>query len=309
MKNRVLFMGTPEFAVSILQCLLDQDIEVVGVVSQPDKPVGRKQILTPTPVKTLALAHQVPVYQPNKIKELAPIIEALKLDLIVTCAYGQFIPSMILEAPKYGSVNVHASLLPKYRGGAPIHKAIINGDTETGVTLMRMVKAMDAGAMIASVKVAITEDDDVGSLHDKLKVAGAALLKENLNHLLSTNVTEIPQDESQVTFAFNITPEEEFVSFKRDVRVVYNHIRGLSPWPIGHGLINGKKLKLIKAFKIVEAHDHPLGEFVAFEKGLKIACEGGYVVITQCQYEGKERMDAAAFYNGLGKTLIHGIFE
>jgi len=309
MKNRVLFMGTPEFAVSILQCLLDQDIEVVGVVSQPDKPVGRKQVLTPTPVKTLALAHQIPIYQPNKIKELAPIIEELKLDLIVTCAYGQFIPSIILEAPKYGSVNVHASLLPKYRGGAPIHKAIINGETETGVTLMRMVKAMDAGAMIASVKVAITEDDDVGSLHDKLKVAGATLLQENLNDLLTSNVTEIPQDESQVTFAFNITPEEEFVSFKRDVRVVYNHIRGLSPWPIGHGLINGKKLKLIKAFKIVEVHDHPLGEFVAFEKGLKIACEGGYVVITQCQYEGKERMDAAAFYNGLGKTLIHGIFE
>lgn len=309
MKNRVLFMGTPEFAVSILNCLLESDIELVGVVSQPDKPVGRKQILTPTPVKKLALDRHIPVYQPEKVKELAETILALNLDLIVTCAYGQFIPSSILEAPKYGCVNVHASLLPKYRGGAPIHKALINGETETGVTLQKMVKKMDAGNMIDTIKVRITEDDDVGSLHDKLKVAGAALLKAKLPDLFQANVLSLPQDESQVTFAYNITPEEEFVSFKRDVCVVYNQIRGLSPWPIGHGLINGKKLKLIKAFKIVEAHEYPLGEFVAFEKGLMIACQNGFVVITHCQYEGKERMDAAAFYNGLGKTLIHGFFE
>ena len=309
MKNRVLFMGTPDFAVGILNCLLESDIELVGVVSQPDKPVGRKQILTPTPVKKLALERHIPVYQPDKIKDLTETIRDLNLDLIVTCAYGQFIPTAILEAAKYGSVNVHASLLPKYRGGAPIHKAIINGETETGVTLMRMVRQMDAGNMIASVKVAITEDDDMGSLHDKLKVAGAALLKTKLPDLLKENVPTIPQDESQVTFAYNITPEEEFVSFKRDVNVVYNQIRGLSPWPIGFGLINGKKLKLIKAFKIVVNHSDNPGEFVAFEKGLKIACLNGYVVITQCQYEGKERMDAAAFYNGLGKTLIHGLFE
>lgn len=309
MKKRVLFMGTPEFAVSILETLIESDIDVIGVVSQPDKPVGRKQILTPTPVKVTALAHDIPVYQPLKIKELLEQIQAMDLDLIVTCAYGQFIPDAILQAPRFGSVNVHASLLPKYRGGAPIHKAILNGETETGVTLMRMVKRMDAGAMIDAVKVSIDENDDVGTLHDKLKVAGAALLKRRLSDLLSPNCPEVQQDESQATFAYNITPEEEFISFKRDVSVVYNHIRGLSPWPIGYGLIHGKKLKLIKAFKITEAHDHPLGEFVAFEKGLKIACQGGYVVITQCQYEGKEKMDAAAFYNGAGKTLLHEVFE
>jgi methionyl-tRNA formyltransferase len=309
MKNRVLFMGTPEFAVSILECLLESDVDVIGVVSQPDKPIGRKQILTPTPVKKLALDHRIPIYQPNKIKELTETIQNLNLDLIVTCAYGQFIPTAILEAPKYGSVNVHASLLPKYRGGAPIHKALINGESESGVTLMRMVKAMDAGNMIASVIVPITEDDDVGSLHDKLKVAGATLLKAKLPLLLQADVPSYPQDENLVTFAYNIAPEEEFISFRRDVNTVYNHIRGLSPWPIGHGVINGNKLKLIKAFKITQSHDHTLGEFVAFEKGLKIACLNGYVVITHCQYEGKERMDAAAFYNGLGKTLIHGIFE
>ncbi len=309
MKNRVLFMGTPAFAVKILEALLESDVELVAVVSQPDKPVGRKQILTPTPVKSCALQHDIPVYQPLKIKELTQTIQELDLDLIVTCAYGQFIPTAILEAPRFGSVNVHASLLPQYRGGAPIHKALINGETQTGVTLMRMVKQMDAGAMIDSIVVNIDENDDVGSLHDKLSSAGATLLKSKLPDLLKADVKSVPQDESKVSFAYNITPEAEFVSFQRDVSVVYNHLRGLSPWPIGYGVINGKKLKLIKAFKLIEAHDHPLGEFVAFEKGLKIACEGGYVVITQCQYEGKEKMDAGAFFNGLGKSLLHRIFE
>ncbi len=309
MRKRALFMGTPEFAVSILQVLLNSEIEVVGVVSQPDKPVGRKQILTPSPVKKLALQQQLSIFQPYKIKELTQNIQDLNLDLIVTCAYGQFIPSSILEAPVFGAINVHASLLPKYRGGAPIHRALINGDKTTGVTLMRMVKQMDAGELIASIQVPIGEDDDVLSLHDKLMVAGAKLLKEKLPSLLQTNVPSFPQDEDKVSFAYNILPAEEFISIRRDVSLVYNHIRGLSPWPIGYGLINGKKLKLIKAFKIEETHDHTLGEFVAFEQGLKIACQGGYVVITQCQFEGKEKMEASAFYNGLGKNLLHGIFE
>jgi len=309
MKNRVLFMGTPDFAVSILQVLLESDVEVVGVVTQPDKPVGRKQLLSHSPVKKLAIEQQLPIYQPLKIKEMDLIIQKLNLDLIVTCAYGQFIPSSILDAPRYGSVNVHASLLPKYRGGAPIHKAIINGENESGVTLMRMVKQMDAGDIIASIQVPITQEDDVLSLHDKLKGAGAQLLKDKLPDLLKDNVPTVAQDESQVTFAYNITPEEEFISFNRDVQVVYDHLRGLSPWPIGYGIINGKKLKLIKATMIKENHTYPLGEFVAFERGLKIACLGGYVIVTQCQFEGKEKMEAAAFYNGLGKSYLHGIFQ
>ncbi len=309
MKKRVLFMGTPDFAVSLLQVLIDADVEIVAVVSQPDKPVGRKQVLMPTPVKKLALDHKLPVYQPIKIKELTQFIGDLDLDLIVTCAYGQFIPMAILEAPRCGSVNVHASLLPKYRGGAPIHRALINGDHESGVTLMRMVKQMDAGDMLAKVSVPITENDDVGSLHDKLKSVGAKLLKENLDALLNNKLEGIAQDETQVSFAYNITPEDEFVSFKRNVTVVYDHIRGLSPWPVGYGLIEGKKLKLIKAFKIIEKHEFTLGQFVAYENGLKIACEGGYVVVTQCQAEGKEKMEASAFYNGLGKSLLNRIFE
>lgn len=309
MKKRVLFMGTPDFAVSLLQVLIDADVEIVGVVSQPDKPVGRKQVLMPTPVKKLALEHHIPVYQPLKIKELTQFIGDLNLDLIVTCAYGQFIPMAILDAPSSGSVNVHASLLPKYRGGAPIHRALINGDHESGVTLMRMVKQMDAGDMLAKVIVNITEDDDVGSLHDKLKIAGALLLSINLEALLSNKLQGIAQDETQVSFAYNISPDDEFVSFKRNVSIVYDHIRGLSPWPVGYGLIEGKKLKLIKAFKIIEDHSYPLGQFVAYENGLKIACVGGYVVVTQCQAEGKEKMEASAFYNGLGKSLLNRNFE
>jgi len=309
MKKRVLFMGTPDFAVSLLQVLIDADVKVVAVISQPDKPVGRKQVLSSTPVKRLAQDHLIPVYQPLKIKEFTQFICDLDLDLIVTCAYGQFIPTAILEAPRSGSVNVHASLLPKYRGGAPIHHALIHGEHESGVTLMRMVKQMDAGDMLAKVIVPITEDDDVGSLHDKLKAAGAKLLKENLTALLDNQLQGIAQDETQVSFAPNISPEDEFISFKRNVSTVYDHLRGLSPWPIGYGIIEGKKLKLIKAFKIIENHHDPIGKFVAYEKGLKIACIGGYVVVTQCQAEGKEKMEASAFYNGLGKSLLNGTFE
>ena len=308
MNKRVLFMGTPDFAVSLLHALLESDVEVVAVVSQPDKPIGRKQMMTPTPVNRCALEQGIPVYQPLKIKELTQFIVELKLDLIVTCAYGQFIPSTILETPRFKAVNVHASLLPKYRGGAPIHKALINGEKETGVTLMRMVKQMDAGDILAMQVVPITEDDDVGSLHDKLMVAGSQLLKAQLPNLFNQELPSFPQDESLVSYAYNITPAEEFISFNRDVKQVYNHIRGLSPWPIGYGLINGKKLKLIKAFKMIEEHPYLGGEFVSYENGLKIACNGGFVVITQCQFEGKEKMDAGAFYNGLGKSLLHGIF-
>lgn len=308
MKKRVLFMGTPDFAVSLLHALLESDVEVVAVVSQPDKPIGRKQIMIPTPVKKYALEQGISVYQPSKIKELTQTIIELQLDLIVTCAYGQFISSTILETPRFGAINVHASLLPKYRGGAPIHKVLINGEKETGVTLMRMVKQMDAGDILAIQVVPISEDDDVGSLHDKLMVAGAQLLKAQLPNLFNKELLSFPQDESLVSYAYNITPEEEFISFNRDVTLVYNHIRGLSPWPIGYGLINGKKLKLIKAFKIIEEHHYPYGEFVSYENGLKIACSGGFVVITECQFEGKEKMEAGAFYNGLGKSLLHGIF-
>lgn len=309
MVARVVFMGTPDFAVSVLDVLVHSAVNVVGVISQPDRPVGRKKELLPTPVKAFALEHQLPVYQPEKIGLLYDELAALDLDLIVTCAYGQFIPDKILQLPRRGVVNVHASLLPKYRGGAPIHTAILNGETETGVTLMRTIKKMDAGNMIAAVKVTITDDDTVGTLHDKLKTAGADLLKVWLDPIVKGEAPSISQDESQVSFAPNITPEQEFISMKRDIKTVYNHVRGLSPWPIGYGIVNGKKLKLISASIRTSEPNAAPGTVLGYDGGLLIACEHGILVVTQCQWEGKGRMSAEEFYRGIGKTLVKEVFE
>lgn len=309
MVPRVVFMGTPDFAVSILETLLQCPVNVVGVISQPDRPVGRKQEYRPTPVKGFALDHGLLVLQPEKVGTITEILAELDLDLIVTCAYGQFIPERILNLPKKGCVNVHASLLPKYRGGAPIHTAILNGESVTGVTLMRTVKKMDAGDMIASVTVEIDSDDTVGTLHDKLKVAGARLLSDWLPAILDGRAPSIPQDETLVTFAPNISPAQEFISMKRDIQTVYNHVRGLTPWPVGYGLINGKKLKLIGATMRRVILDEEPGTVLGYDGGLMIACQNGVLVITQCQWEGKGKMSADEFYRGIGKTLVKEVFE
>lgn len=306
---RVVFMGTPDFAVSILDALVHSDVNVVGVISQPDRPVGRKHELKPTPVKSYALMHGLTVYQPEKIGTLFDVLAPLGLNLIVTCAYGQFIPERILHLPQRGCVNVHASLLPKYRGGAPIHTAILNGETETGVTLMRTVKKMDAGDMIAWSKVVITDDDTVGTLHDKLMVRGAELLKTWLPSILDGTAPSIPQDETLVTFAPNISPQQEFISMKRDIRIVYNHVRGLIPWPIGYGIIKGKKLKILAASLRLDSPKSSAGTVLGYEEGLLIVCENGILVVTQCQWEGKGRMSAEEFYRGIGKTLVKEVFD
>ena len=309
MVARVVFMGTPDFAVNILDVLVHSDVNVVGVISQPDRPVGRKHELKATPIKGFALKHNLTVYQPEKVSMLYETLAALDLDLIVTCAYGQFIPDKILQLPKKGCVNVHASLLPKYRGGAPIHTVLLNGESETGVTLMRTIKKMDAGDMIASVIVPISEDDTVGSLHDKLRVAGADLLAQWLPAILDGSAPQIPQDETQVSFAPNITPQQEFISMQRDIRVVYNHVRGLTPWPIGYGIINGKKLKLIAASMRSDDPQAAPGTVLGYDEGLLIACLYGILVVTQCQWEGKGKMSAEEFYRGIGKTLVKEVFE
>jgi methionyl-tRNA formyltransferase len=309
MVPRVVFMGTPDFAVTILQTLLESPVNVVGVISQPDRPVGRKQERKPTPVKTFALEHHLTVHQPEKVGDLMNELAQLDLDLIITCAYGQFIPDKILQLPKCGCVNVHASLLPKYRGGAPIHTAILNGETETGVTLMRTIKKMDAGDMIAAARVAIEPDDTVGTLHDKLKVAGAVLLEAWLPAILDGTAPSMTQNEELVSFASNISAAQEFISMKRDIQTVYNHVRGLSPWPIGYGIINGKKLKLIAASMRRVIVDEEPGTVLGYDGGLVIACLNGILIVTQCKWEGKERMSAEEFYRGIGKKLVKEVFE
>ena len=215
--TKIIFMGTPAFSVPILNGLVEEGYEVLRVVTQPDRPVGRKKVLTPPPVKEAALEHGIKVLQPEKIsgsEEMAELM-SLEADLIVTAAFGQFLPEALLEAPKLGAINVHASLLPKYRGGAPVHYSIINGDEKTGVTIMRMVKKMDAGDMLAQESLPISKTDDVGSMFDKLSLLGKEMLLTMLPSFLEGNIEEIPQNEAEVTYSPNISREEEQVS-RRD---------------------------------------------------------------------------------------------
>ena len=310
MKKRVCFMGTPEFAVAILDALVQSDVEVVAVVSQPDKKVGRKQILQATPVKERALSYNILVLQPEKIKDSTNELKELNLDLIVTCAYGQFIPETILNTPKYGSVNIHASLLPKYRGGAPIHKAIINGEDETGITIMRMVKKMDAGDIIFQQTCPIYEEDDFGSLHDRLQDLGSNMIKEYLSQLFTIDLQTIPQDESKVSFSYNISSEEEFVNFNDTMKNVYNKIRGLNPWPVSHSIIEHKKVKLFKAIKSDIISDGEVGTVIGLiNEGLAIKVQDGVILIKELQVEGKNRMTAQAFYQGMGKQWVNHSFD
>lgn len=306
---KILFMGTPDIAVSMLKQILADGYDVIGVVTQPDKKAGRKQELKMSEVKQCALQHNIPVYQPVRIKDDYKDLMMLGADLIVTCAYGQFIPSELLEAPTYGSINVHASLLPKLRGGAPIHKAIIYGEKETGMSIMRMVKAMDAGAVMAQCKVRIEETDTAGSLYDKLAEAGAKLLSESIVKIKEGKAVFVEQQEEKATFAYTISKEEEFISFDRDISKVYDHIRGLIPFPVGHGIINNKKVKFHKVRKVEKAIYSKPGEVLGLlDGGFAIAAVNGYVLIDEIQMEGKAKTDAKAFFNGAGKKLVGQCF-
>ena len=306
---KILFMGTPDIAVSMLKQILADGYDVIGVVTQPDKKAGRKQELKMSEVKQCALQHNIPVYQPVRIKDDYKDLMMLGADLIITCAYGQFIPSELLEAPTYGSINVHASLLPKLRGGAPIHKAIIYGEKETGMSIMRMVKAMDAGAVMAQCKVRIEETDTAGSLYDKLAEAGAKLLSESIVKIKEGKAVFVEQQEEKATFAYTISKEEEFISFDRDISKVYDHIRGLIPFPVGHGIINNKKVKFHKVRKVEKAIYSKPGEVLGLlDGGFAIAAVNGYVLIDEIQMEGKAKTDAKAFFNGAGKQLVGQCF-
>lgn len=309
-KTKVIFMGTPEFAVPMLEVLIEAKMDVIAVVTQPDKPVGRKHAIQASPVKIRALSHGIVVLQPDKIKACIEQINALNADLIVTCAYGQFIPSLILNHPTYGAINVHASLLPQYRGGAPIHTAIIDGQTETGISIMRMVKRMDAGDVMAQKSVAITQDDTLGTLHDKLQATAAALLRESLLLLLNNEAVWQVQDESSVTYAYNITKEQEFIRFNRPAAEVYNHIRGLIPWPVGFGIIGGRKIKFHNVKLLQHSLKGALGEVLGLMDGaFAVQAQDGIILLYELQMEGKGKASATDFFNGIGKSLVGTCFD
>lgn len=305
--TKLIFMGTPDFSATVLKGLLaDERYEVLAVVTQPDRAVGRKKEIKMTPVKEVALAYDLPVYQPQKLSgspELDSLL-ALGTDGIVTAAFGQFLPSKLLTAVDF-AVNVHASLLPKYRGGAPIHYALIQGDEEAGVTIMEMVKEMDAGDMIAKRALAIEETDNVGTLFDKLALVGRDLLLDSLPAYLAGDLVPEPQDPSQVTFSPNIQPEEERIDWTQTNRQIFNHIRGMNPWPVAHTLWQGGRFKIYEASP-VEGQGQPGQVLAVSKKELILGTGQGALSLRVVQPAGKPKMPVADFLNGLGRHLNVG---
>lgn len=304
---KVVFMGTPEFAVPILKLLIDE-YDVVGVVTQPDRMVGRKRIITPPPVKELALTHNLKVFQPLKIKEDYQEILALAPDLIVTCAYGQILPEEILQFPKYGCINVHASLLPKLRGGAPIHHAIIDGYKETGITIMYMSKKMDQGDILTQVKTPILDDDTLGSLQYKLGEMAKDLLKSTIPLLIEDKIIPLKQNEEEATYGYNISREEERIDFTKSIEEVDRQVRGLNPVPGAYTTLNGKILKIYDVrFGDRYYPNTEDGTIVDFHHdGFSVVCGKKELVITDMALEGKRRCAAKDFLNGVKKEELKG---
>ncbi|WP_270774482.1 methionyl-tRNA formyltransferase [Streptococcus anginosus] len=307
--TNIIFMGTPNFSATVLKGLLEsKQYEILAVVTQPDRAVGRKKEIRMTPVKELALDYGLPIYQPEKLSKSAELDSLMNLnaDGIVTAAFGQFLPSKLLDSVNF-AVNVHASLLPKYRGGAPIHYAIINGDKEAGVTIMEMVKEMDAGDMIARRAIPIEETDNVGTMFEKLALVGRDLLLESLPSYLAGDLKPVPQDKNQVTFSPNISPEEERIDWTKTNRQLFNQIRGMYPWPVAYTLLNGERFKIYEATP-VEGAGQP-GEILAIgKKELIVAAGESALSLKTVQPAGKSKMTIVDFLNGLGRQLSVGDF-
>jgi methionyl-tRNA formyltransferase len=308
--TRIVFMGTPDFSVPVLRRIIEDGYEVIGVVTQPDRPVGRKKVLTPPPVKVEALKHGIMVYQPEKIrhKEEMEKILSLNPDLIITAAFGQILPKEILEAPTHGCINVHASLLPELRGGAPIHYALIQGKKKTGITIMYMVEKLDAGDILTQVEVEITEEDNVGSLHIKLSVAGAALLSETLPKLLEGKITPTPQNNEKATFAYNIKRDQEKIDWTKTGEEIYNHIRGLNPWPVAFTTLDGQTLKLWRSEKVTGAKSTVPGTIIQNDPdGITVSTGNETAIkIKEVQPAGKTKMTSGEFYRGAGSKILAG---
>jgi methionyl-tRNA formyltransferase len=308
--TKIVFMGTPAFSVPILEGLLEEGYDIAAVVTQPDRPVGRKRIITPTPVKEAALKHGLLVLQPEKISG-SPEMEQIKTlapDLLITAAFGQFLPSSLLAVPTHGALNVHASLLPKYRGGAPVHYAIMAGDQETGVTIMEMIKKMDAGGIFAQERLPITPQDDVGTMFDKLSALGKTLLLQTLPKILSGELTPVPQDEDLVTYSPNISREQEAIDWRKTAQQIDAQVRGMRPWPIAFTMYQDQRWKIWSVSSVAQTTTAAPGTIIErSKKELLIACGSGTVLaIDSLQPAGKGQQDIAAFLNGSGQQVQVG---
>jgi methionyl-tRNA formyltransferase len=307
---RIIFMGTPEFACPTLQKLIDRKDEVIAVITQPDRPKGRGQQTLPPPVKVLAEQHGIPVLQPVKVRvpEVVESIRQLAPDLIVVVAFGQILPKSLLDIPTHGCINVHASLLPRWRGAAPLNWCIINGDTETGVTTMMMDVGLDTGDMLVKKATPIDPEEDTQSLHDRLSVLGADALAETLDLLDAGKLVREKQDDALTCYASMLKKEDGLIDWSKDPRSIKNLVRGMTPWPGTYTYLDGKMLKVYRV-KAAEGKGMPGTVIGTGRPGLEVACNDGSVVIEELQLEGKKRLPAGDFLAGYkiapGATLGH----
>lgn len=306
---KTVFMGTPEFAVPILDTLI-KNTEVVLVVTQPDKYVGRKKVLTFSPIKEKALENKIPIFQPTKIRLDYAEIEKYQPDLIVTCAYGQIVPKGVLDIPKLGCINVHASLLPKYRGGAPIQHAIMNGEKETGITIMYMNEGMDTGDMIEKESVLIDESDTLSTLSLKLSKVGSELLERVLPSIIDGTNKRVKQDDNMATYARIIKREDEHLDFHKSALEIYNQVRALSPEPLSNFILNGEEIKVMEGY-VGENTKKEAGCICEIKKdAIGIACSDKIYYVTKLKPFGKKEMGVRDYLNGIKKeNLLNQIVE
>lgn len=300
----IIFMGTPDFSVPILKGIMEH-YKVRAIVTQPDRKVGRDGKVIFSPVKRVAFDNDILCLQPEKIRDILQDINVLEPDLIITCAYGQILPLEMLQIPRLGCINVHASLLPKLRGGAPIHHAIMDGFSKTGVTIMYMDKGMDTGDIISQREIPISNDDTAETLHDKLSVLGRDLLLETLPSILNGTNSRTTQDEAEATYGFNITREDEHIDFSKTKRQIVNKVRGLNSWPGAYCILDDKILKVWKCREGERIYDLGTdGEITRiYDDGFGVKTSNGEVVFTEVQLEGKRKMAAKDFINGYHEKL------
>ena len=296
-KVKTIFMGTPEFAIPVLKTLLKLS-DVVCVVTKPDALVGRKKVLTPSPIKKLAIKENIPVLTPVKLKEEYQSILDYEPELIVTCAYGKIVPKVILDYPKYGCINIHASILPKYRGSAPMQWAIANGEKETGITLMYMDEKMDTGDIIDIEKIPLLDDDDLGSIHDKMSLLGSSILEKNFSNIINNNISRVKQDDTKATLAPMITREMELLNFNDYGKNIINKIRAFSPYPLTRTMINNEEVKIVKA-KFIRKENTNIGKLIITKNDLGIECLDGIIYLEIIKLVGKKEMSIKSFLNGL----------
>ncbi len=299
---RLLFMGTPDFSVPTLQCLIESKHQVIAVVTQPDKPKGRGNKVLSTPVKELSLKYNIPVYQPLRVREQSFInlIKDMNLDAIIVIAFGQILPKQLLDIPKYGAINIHASLLPKYRGAGPIQWAVINGEKKSGLTTMMMDVGLDTGDMLLKQEIELEKQETGETLHNKLSIMGGPLVLETLDKIEDNSIIRVPQDNEAATYAPMLSKELGKIDWKKDAAEIERLIRGLNPWPTAYTYIDDKIMKIWKAEEVFENGDYKPGQVYNVEKnGFFVKCGINALYINELQLQGKKKMDSASFLRGV----------